>query len=236
MVLLAVVRASKDGIARTHRRSPLPIRLLSVANPRKYNAVQRRRELCDAALELLANDGARGLSHPKVDRHAGMPAGTTSAYYRTRKALLIGAAQRMSDLDAADLTRMAELTDSHDRRFSGTLGLATMIVMTGQPPWLTRTKARHELVALAGRDPDFAHTIGEIAERFEALQRALIIQWQPAGTDLDPALIEDQTFAVSRFISGVMGDFVRNGETTYDVAQLDSMIQAILNGIRDSWH
>ncbi len=111
-----------------------------------------------------------------------------------------------------------------------------MIVMTGQPPWLTRTKARHELVALAGRDPDFAHTIGEIAERFEALQRALIIQWQPAGTDLDPALIEDQTFAVSRFISGVMGDFVRNGETTYDVAQLDSMIQAILNGIRDSWH
>jgi DNA-binding transcriptional regulator YbjK len=229
------VRASKDGIARTHRQLLLPSRLLGVTNPRKYNAVQRRRELCDAALELLANDGARGLSHPKVDRHAGMPAGTTSAYYRTRKALLIGAAQRMSDLDAADLTRMAELTDSDDRRFSGTLGLATMVVMSGQPPWLTRTKARHELVALAGRDPDLARTIGEVAERFEDLQRALITQWQPAGTDLDPALIDDQAFAVSRFITGVMGDFVRNDENTYDVAHLDSMIQAILEGIRDSF-
>ena len=229
------MRASKDGIARTHRQLLLPSKLLSVTNPRKYNAEQRRRELCDAALELLANDGARGLSHPKVDRQAGMPAGTTSAYYRTRKALLIGAAQRMSDLDAADLTRMAELTDSDDRRFSGTLGLATMVVMSGQPPWLTRTKARHELVALAGRDPDLARTIGEVAERFEDLQRALITQWQPAGTDLDPALIDDQAFAVSRFITGVMGDFVRNDEPSYDVAHLDSMIQAILEGIRDSF-
>jgi hypothetical protein len=41
-------------------------------------------------------------------------------------------------------------------------------------------------------------------------------------------------FAVSRFITGVMGDFVRNDETTYDVAHLDSMIQAILEGIRGS--
>lgn len=80
-----------------------------------------------------------------------MPPGTTSAYYRTRKALLIGAAQRMSGLDAADLARMAELTDRDDRRFSGTRGLATMVTMSGQPPWLTRTKARHELDALAGR-------------------------------------------------------------------------------------
>jgi hypothetical protein len=53
-------------------------------------------------------------------------------------------------------------------------------------------------------------------------------------SDLDPALIDDQAFAVSRFITGVMGDFVRNDETTYDVAHLDSMIQAILEGIRDS--
>lgn len=99
---------------------------------------------------------------------------------------------------------------------------------------LRDTKARHELVALAGRDPDLARTIGEVAERFEDLQRALITQWQPAGTDLDPALIDDQAFAVSRFITGVMGDFVRSDETIYDVAHLDSMIQAILEGIRGS--
>ena len=212
-----------------------PFKLITVTRPRKYNAEQRRRELCDAALELLANDGARGLSHPKVDRYAGMPAGTTSAYYRTRKALLIGAAQRLSDLDAADLTRMAELTDSDDRRFSGTLGLATMVVMSGQSPWLTRTKARHELVALAGRDSDLARTVSEVAIRFETLQRALITQWQPTDSDPDPTLIDHQAFAVSRFITGVMHDFVRNGETTYDVEHIDSTIRAILQGVHDSY-
>jgi AcrR family transcriptional regulator len=184
---------------------------------------------------LLANDGARGLSHPKVDRHAGMPAGTTSAYYRTRKALLIGAARRMSDLDEADLSRMTELTDNDDQRFSGTLGLATMVVLSGQSPWIIRTKARHELVALAGRDPDLARTINNVAERFEDLQRALITQWQPADTDPDSALVDDQVFAVSRFITGVMHDFVRGGENTRDVENLDSTIQAILQGVRGSY-
>ena len=210
-------------------------KLRAVTRPRKYNPEQRRRELCDAALELLANDGARGLSHPKVDRHAGMPTGTTSAYYRTRKALLIGAARRMSDLDEADLSRMIELTDNDDQRFSGTLGLATMVVLSGQSPWIIRTKARHELVALAGRDPDLARTINNVAERFEALQRALITQWQPADTDPDSALIDDQVFAVSRFITGVMYDFVRGGENTRDVEHLDSTIQAILQGVRDCY-
>jgi len=38
---------------------------------RKPNAAQRRRDLCDAAIELLAEDGAQGLTHLRVDRRAG---------------------------------------------------------------------------------------------------------------------------------------------------------------------
>lgn len=165
-----------------------------------------------------------------------MPAGTTSAYYRTRKALLIGAADRMSELDHADLSRMAELCDEKDQRFSGTFGLATMVVMSGQPPWLTRTRARHELIALAGRDPDLARAIEAVAERFEALQRALITQWQQTiDTMPDPELIDEQAFTVSRFVAGVMNDFVRNSDTTHSVEHLDSTIQAILQGVRGSY-
>jgi hypothetical protein len=32
-----------------------------------------------------------------------------------------------------------------------------------------------------------------------------------------------------------MHDFVRNGETTYDVEHIDSTIRAILRGVRDSY-
>jgi hypothetical protein len=38
---------------------------------RRRNAEQRRRDLCDAAIALLAAEGARGLTHLRVDRHAG---------------------------------------------------------------------------------------------------------------------------------------------------------------------
>ena len=44
---------------------------------RKPNADARRRELCDAAIQLLADEGAKGLSHPKVDRYAEVPNGST---------------------------------------------------------------------------------------------------------------------------------------------------------------
>jgi hypothetical protein len=39
---------------------------------RKQNPEQRRRELCDAAIELPAADGIKGLAHLKVDRRAGL--------------------------------------------------------------------------------------------------------------------------------------------------------------------
>ena len=66
---------------------------------RKPNPAERRRDLCDAAIELLAADGAKGLSHLKVDRKAAVPDGTTSFYFRTRSALLRAVAERLAELD-----------------------------------------------------------------------------------------------------------------------------------------
>jgi DNA-binding transcriptional regulator YbjK len=63
----------------------------------------RRERLGDAAIEILASAGARGLTHRAVDVQAGEPAGTTSRYFRTRDALLTAAAERARDLHFADL-------------------------------------------------------------------------------------------------------------------------------------
>ncbi|MGB3330861.1 MAG: hypothetical protein WBA46_17995, partial [Thermomicrobiales bacterium] len=46
--------------------------------------------LMDAGLRIVAQAGMRGLTHRAVDREAGVPAGTTSNYARTR-AELVGA-------------------------------------------------------------------------------------------------------------------------------------------------
>jgi hypothetical protein len=77
---------------------------------RKPNSEQRRRDLCDAAIHLLATEGARGLTHLRVDRQAGFADGTTSFYYQTRSALLRGAIDRVIELDVADFTEALDAT------------------------------------------------------------------------------------------------------------------------------
>ncbi|MEU4986703.1 TetR family transcriptional regulator [Streptomyces sp. NPDC021969] len=71
-------------------------------------ASDRRTLLADAALDVLADEGVRGLTHRAVDRKAAMPPGTTSAYFRTRAALLTGLVTRLVRLDQAELQTMAE--------------------------------------------------------------------------------------------------------------------------------
>ncbi|MGY0008140.1 TetR/AcrR family transcriptional regulator [Micromonospora sp. I033] len=63
----------------------------------------RLARLADAAVELLAEGGMRALTHRAVDARAAMPPGTTSAYLRTRQALIEAVVQRLADLDRADL-------------------------------------------------------------------------------------------------------------------------------------
>ncbi|MFI5781357.1 TetR/AcrR family transcriptional regulator [Nocardia sp. NPDC051570] len=50
---------------------------------------ERRQALLDAAIEVLADDGARGLTFRAVDKQAGVPAGTASNYFANRDDLLI---------------------------------------------------------------------------------------------------------------------------------------------------
>ena len=55
----------------------------------------RRPLIADHAIAVLAEGGARALTHQAVDRHAGLPAGSTSYYYRTRAALIEAVIERI---------------------------------------------------------------------------------------------------------------------------------------------
>jgi AcrR family transcriptional regulator len=62
----------------------------------------RARQAADAAIAVLADHGARGLTHRAVDQAAGLPPGTTSNYARTREALLTLTLTRIAELDLAE--------------------------------------------------------------------------------------------------------------------------------------
>jgi AcrR family transcriptional regulator len=62
----------------------------------------RTRQVADAAIAVLADHGARGLTHRAVDQAAGLSPGTTSNYARTREALLTLTLTRIAELDLAE--------------------------------------------------------------------------------------------------------------------------------------
>lgn len=226
---LIATTTSGASLCGRHRRSGAKI--LRITARRTYNAPLRRQQLADAAIALLGTEGARGLSHPRVDRHAGMPAGTSSYYFRTRKSLLQAAAERMTELDVADLSMMSELAHDETTGYSGTRGLAGLVMLSRNEPWLTRTRARYELLLAAHRDPDLNNAMLQFGIRFYGLARDVVAQWHHDDPPDDPAAIDDQAMLVLTFVNGVMMSFVHGYPVVSDAEQLDVRIRAILRSV-----
>lgn len=60
--------------------------------------------LADAAISLIADGGIRALTHRAVDAAAGVPSGTTSYHFRTRRELLRGVLVRIAEVNAGRLS------------------------------------------------------------------------------------------------------------------------------------
>ena len=72
----------------------------------------RMRQILDAAVVVTARAGLRGLTHRAVDAEAGLPQGSTSAYLRTRMALLTALADHVAGLCKEPIDGLAaELRD-----------------------------------------------------------------------------------------------------------------------------
>jgi DNA-binding transcriptional regulator YbjK len=194
---------------------------------RKPDPDTRRRELCDAAIELLAEDGMKGLSHLKVDRRLGVADGTTSFYFRTRSALVDAVAERVTDLDLIELSTATRPAPAAQ----GPSGLARLVMAsaTGEP--LARTRARHELALQANRDPELAAVLRRNSDRFSGLIRDFVVRMQSGDNALAPAVIDEQTYVLTTFIGGVLLSFAAGDATLIGAEQLDRIMTALVAGI-----
>jgi DNA-binding transcriptional regulator YbjK len=193
---------------------------------RKRNGDERRRELCDAAIQVLAEHGSRGLTHGQVDRCAGVPEGTTSYYYRTRAALLRGVGTRIAEIDVANLQ---SVIDEPLDAVSPFAHLAELTMMQADGPGLMLNRARHELVLGAVRDPSLAETSQTFVARINAMAHEAIAHLQP-GID-DPALLDAQTTAVTTFIAGVFTRLVGGDRTISNAKQLTGLLEAVATAV-----
>ncbi|MFD7324384.1 TetR/AcrR family transcriptional regulator [Streptomyces sp. NPDC059875] len=114
----------------------------------------RRTLLADAALGVLADAGMRGLTHRAVDAAARIPAGSTSAYFRTRSALLTALVRRLVELDQSELRAAAERTPGP--RSAAELGRAIEALVAARlsGEGRRRSLARYACAVESVRDPE----------------------------------------------------------------------------------
>lgn len=132
----------------------------------------RRQRAADAAIEIIAAHGLRGLTHRAVDAEAGLPPGSTSSCFRTRVALLAGVLDRLVELDEEVLDRVPATgwgTATAEQR-AALVDMLTDLLAYWLGPARARTRARLELYLDAARRTELADELRAANRRF--LERA----------------------------------------------------------------
>ncbi|HEX6342051.1 TetR/AcrR family transcriptional regulator [Umezawaea sp.] len=190
-------------------------------------------QLADAAIEVVADHGMRGLTHRAVDTRAGVPQGSTSAYFRTRKALVEGLVQRLADVEAAEIDANRLNPAAHDgppdldQLADGIAALLDHWLTAGR----SRSLARFACLLEATHHPEL-RTILAHGDRPRAQARALMALAGSADPDRDGR-------AVVAFVDGLLFDRLAGGGaatapvpgTPESRAQLRHAIRAAVAGV-----
>ena len=189
--------------------------------------------LADAAIEVVAAQGMRGLTHRAVDTRAGVPQGSTSAYFRTRKALVEGLVQRLADVETAEIEATGLDPAAHDG--PPDLDRIADDIAALLDHWLTagrsRSLARFACLLEATHHPEL-RTILAHGERPRAQARALVALAGSTDPDRDGR-------ALVAFVDGLLFDRLAGGGvataptpgTPESRAQLRHAVRAALVGV-----
>jgi len=135
----------------------------------------------DAAVDLVGTAGLRALTHARVDERAGLPKGSTSNWFRTRSALLLGVTNHIVQQEASSVQE-------------GSPGTAEQLVeqlsalvefTTG--PRRTMTSARLAVFMEASHNPELRDAVAEGRTTMEAAVRSVLGELGVAEHNLSAA-------------------------------------------------
>ena len=120
----------------------------------------------DAALALVGEQGIRALTHARVDERAGLPKGSTSNWFRTREALLLGVVTWLSESERADFDNAPRSVIETPAELVAAIS-ELIAVQTG--PLAARPRARYSLFLEGARSPELLAPL--------LAQRAIFVEW-----------------------------------------------------------
>jgi DNA-binding transcriptional regulator YbjK len=130
-----------------------------------------RERALDAALQLLGTEGVRSLTHARIDSSAGLPPGSTSNWFRTRRALLRGVVDHLAEQERGDVD------PSGVPSVHGTEELIEVLCLLFEAqtgPFAARTRARYSLWLDLGSDSELGAPLRHQRHEFERWTEQLI--------------------------------------------------------------
>ena len=156
---------------------------------------ERRTQILDAAVDILADIGVGGVTHRQVDARAGLAPGTTSNYFRTRVALLEAVTSYVADLHWQRVAVLQSVVGQPQSR-DGVKALMTRMITDPDEQSRRRNAARFELFLEGTRRPELRPALSEI--QAAAMKSASLIL-EAAG--FNPST--EQMGELSRLLNGL---------------------------------
>lgn len=182
----------------------------------------RKTLLADAAIAIVGADGLRALTHRAAETRAGLPAGTCSYHYPSRRALLGAVLGRIAELDLVDLeavTGRAEAEPARLARPAVLAELSTQLLTSWLGPARNRSRARMLLML----DPQAREEMGGVVEALT--QRLLALGSEYFG---DPR----RARLFIALLDGLLVDELIRGQVPVEVAALRDRVKAAVA----AWH
>lgn len=180
----------------------------------------RRDDLLDAAISLLGEHGVRGLTHRAVDAAAGLPAGSTSNYFRTKDALLSAVVERFAARERANWEDIAAAVCPTTPAELAHALAAFVHDMTG--PNRTLTLARYAILVEAAQRPALQPQLAATGARV----RAWYTNWLRIIGSADP---ERDTPIVMNYGTGLVLHQLAYPNPAFDpVGHLTALIEALI--------
>jgi AcrR family transcriptional regulator len=182
----------------------------------------RRDAIADAAIEIIATEGLRALTHRAIDTKLGYPTGSTSYYLRTRHALLEAVVNRLSTRTAIDLGPNTEPPTPGSLDDAARMLGHLLVSMADSRPLdhLARFALRIDLLD----EPDLHALVSDRSPIRQELLAAATALLETLGID-EP---EAHAIDLVALADGLLFDRLTNREATADPARL---LRAYLTGL-----
>ncbi|GAB3040873.1 TetR/AcrR family transcriptional regulator [Sediminivirga luteola] len=198
--------------------------------PKIVDHGERRNEIADAVLTLIANGGTKAVTTRNVAKQSGWSAGTVNHYFESREALMLGALRRAAQLQGRELKRILHRGDATPME---RLHRMTESILPLDERRVAMTKIFLEYYAQSNAQAD---TQEEVAQYLR--------NWRNAATRLIQQCKEEGSIASSREASTLAVELVAmtDGLSMHALLDPDVLVPLLTDGgtvtisfIDDSW-